>query len=54
MAQIPYELTISIPFKITESNATAKIDDYTGKWSHTIKDLNTNTEVILFFATQYN
>lgn len=51
VAQIPYELTISIPFKITESNATAKIDDYTGKWSYTIKDLNTNTEVILsFFA----
>ena len=36
---------------VTESNATAKIDDYTGKWSYTIKDLNTNTEVILsFFA----
>ena len=51
VAQIPYELTLSIPFKITESNATAKIDDYTGKWSYTIKDLNTNTEVILsFFA----
>ena len=51
VAQIPYELTLSIPFKIAESNATAKIDEYTGKWSYTIKELNTNTEVILsFFA----
>lgn len=49
VSQIPYELTLSIPFKIIESNATAKIDDYTSKWSYTLKDLNTNTKVSLSF-----
>ena len=49
MAQIPYANNFHT-FTL-QKVMQHKIDDYTGKWSYTIKDLNTNTEVILsFFA----
>lgn len=49
ISEIPYDLTISIPFKITNSNASNTIDDYTSKWSYTIGELNEDTIISLSF-----
>ena len=46
---IPYDLSISIPFKIVDSNANLKLDDYTVKWNYTLQELNDKTEISLSF-----
>ena len=46
---IPYELTITTPVDIIDSNATTQLDKRTLYWKYTLSDLDENTELMVSF-----
>lgn len=50
IGSIDYDIKLSIPFDITDSNATTKIDSKTVKWNLQLKDLNKNNQLIISFS----
>lgn len=50
IGSIEYDIKLSIPFDIRDSNATTKIDSKTVKWNLQFKDLNENTQLMISFS----
>lgn len=49
IASLPYDLTLSTPVDIIDSNATEQINSRTLKWSYLLGDLDENTELMVSF-----
>lgn len=50
IGNIDYDIKLSIPFDVTDSNATTKIDSKTVKWNLQLKDLNKNNQLMISFS----
>lgn len=48
---VPYSLKLSLPVKVTDSNATTRINEKTVLWDYTVKDLNESTILSFSFET---
>lgn len=51
IGSVPYSLKLSLPVKVTASNATTQIDEKTILWDYTVKDLNESTILSFSFET---
>lgn len=49
IGNIPVDLSISMPVKITDTNANEKVSDKAIKYSYTINDLNENNSIMIGF-----
>lgn len=48
---IPYNLKISFPIDITDSNSSSQLDNNTLIWNYTLKDLSVGTSINFSFTT---
>lgn len=51
IGSVPYSLKLSLPVKITDSNATTQVNEKTVLWDYAVKDINESTILRLSFET---